>query len=297
MFSSIPYVPITTISHSGIPEKDWDLLRLDMIHPIVSGNKLFKLRPWIDQAKKQGKTGILTFGGAWSNHIVASAYASREAGLSSVGMIRGGEFTTTTMAEARSYGMVLQNIDRATYRQAREDQFQSMGSNHPGYLVVPEGGYGLPGARGAADILRASETKAYTHIICACGTGTMLAGLIGSAAPGQICMGISIVRQGQRQLDESIRSLISAGPYPHWTTLHDHDLGGYAKHNRHLIAFMNKFHEEHGVPSDIVYTGKLFLAMETLTSSGFFPMGSKLLAIHSGGLQGNRSLAKGELAF
>lgn len=298
MNSSKNTLLIHPIRQSERPDLQWDVLRLDLLHPVVSGNKLFKLGPWIDMARQQGYRGLLTYGGPWSNHIVATAFAAREAGLRAVGVIRGepSNNPTATLEEARSYGMEIRYLDRTSFRKAREQRFQGMSDAGSDLLPVPEGGYGRPGAEGAAGILKMADTTSYSHICCACGTGTMLAGLVMGSLPHQRCVGVDVVKQGQA-LDQAVRALLTDTDKGNWETLQGYAWGGYARHDAELTGFMNRFHGEQGIPSDIVYTGKLFHALWGLLGSGLFPHGSRILAIHSGGLQGNRSLIPGTLSF
>ena len=130
--------------------EEWDALRLDTLHPVVSGNKIFKLLPWLELAGQEKKTSLLTFGGPWSNHIVATAFAAREQGLASMGIIRGEpeEHRTATLEEAADYGMTLRFLGRSLFRAARADGFRSFAQEYPEHLVIPEGGAGEPGALG-----------------------------------------------------------------------------------------------------------------------------------------------------
>lgn len=274
-----------------------DVLRLDLLHPVVSGNKWFKLQHYLQQAVEEGKSTILTYGGAYSNHIVATAAATRERNLKSIGVIRGERprVLSPTLQEALSYGMQLYFISREDYRvKALPQEFGPINENND-LLIIPEGGYGQAGALGAARILSDQETGNYTHIMAACGTGTTLAGLIRAAGEGQEVIGIAVLKN-HYSLEEEIRALLPQHHRP-FTLLHDFHQGGYAKHNPELIRFMNWWYEQTGIPSDFVYTGKLFYAAWHLAEKGYFPEGSRLLLIHSGGLQGNRSLPKGTLIF
>lgn len=281
----------------GIPV-EWDVLRLDTLHPVVSGNKIFKLRPWLEIAEKKGSSGLVTFGGPWSNHIVATAFAARERGWTSIGIIRGeaSVTSTATLEEAKGYGMDLRFLGRSAFRAARETGFRSFIPEYPGHLLIPEGGAGEPGIRGAAEILELTDLSAYTHIACACGTGTMMAGIVRAAGPGQQVLGVDVVGQGDA-LEKLLEADHLAGTPMNWRVMHGFERGGYARVDPDLIRFMNRFWAENGVPSDIIYTGKLFMAMETLIRDGFFPPGSRLLTIQSGGLQGNRSLPAGAISF
>jgi 1-aminocyclopropane-1-carboxylate deaminase len=167
----------------------------------------------------------------------------------------------------------------------------------PGWYWIPEGGYGETGARGAATLLHTADTEKYTDIICAAGTGTMMAGLIKGMATHQTLTGISVLKKNSG-LTEAVAGLLTeTEQHKKWHVLHDYHFGGYAKHPQTLIDYMNDFWERQNIPTDIVYTGKLFFAVEDLLNRGYFPTGSKLLIIHSGGLQGNRSLPPGTLLF
>lgn len=274
-----------------------DVLRLDQLHPVVSGNKWFKLQHYLQQAGAEGKRIILTYGGAYSNHIVATAAATRERGLQSIGVIRGERprELSPTLLEAQSYGMQFHFVTREAYRDKALPQELLQSHDLKDLFLIPEGGYGLPGALGAATILSGHETNSYTHILAACGTGTTLAGLIRAARDGQQVIGIPVLRN-YYSLEAEIKILLPPQHTP-FTLLHDHHQGGYAKHNPELIRFMNWWYEQTGIPSDFVYTGKLFYAAHLLAEQGYFPQGSRLLLIHSGGLQGNRSLPKGTLIF
>jgi 1-aminocyclopropane-1-carboxylate deaminase len=273
-----------------------DVLRLDVIHPIISGNKWFKLKEYIADAISQHHKTILTFGGAYSNHIIATAAACAASGLQSIGIIRGEEPKnySPTLQQAMDFGMQLFFTDRESYRQkllpaALVNQFDAAR-----FYLINEGGYGKKGMEGAATIVDECDTASYTHICAATGTGTMLAGLLAGSQAAQQCMGISVLKNNFSIKDE-IQQLL-----PHqkdFSILHQYHFGGYAKHNEELLRFMNDWYRLTGIPSDFVYTGKLFYAIYDLLEKDFFKKDSKLLLVHSGGLQGNRSLPKGTLIF
>jgi 1-aminocyclopropane-1-carboxylate deaminase len=271
-----------------------DILRLDELHPVVSGNKWFKLNYYIKDAIAKGKDTLASFGGAYSNHIVAAAYAAREAGLKSVGYIRGEAASfQPTLEEAAGYGMELRFVDRETFKQKRrliQEQHQ------PGWYWVMEGGYGPIGAKGAADILKPAEGSLYSHILCAVGTGTMMAGLLKATAPGQEIIGVPVLKHPG--IEKEVTDLLTKGEkMKPFRFLHDYHFGGYAKHPQELISFMNRTWETDQIPTDIVYTSKLLFAAQDLVRKSWFPSGSRLLLVHSGGLQGNRSLPPGSLIF
>lgn len=280
----------------------WDILRTDLIHPICSGNKFFKLKYYLLDALQKKYTHLTTFGGAWSNHIVATAFASRFCGLTATGIIRGERPAqlSETLTTALSEGMELNFLSRKEFAnksmQTTEDA---------GIYTIPQGGYGIPGALGAGEMLRYAKQEDYTHLVCACGTGTMLAGLIRTYSTDlplsadkkariPAFLGIAVLKD--QSLPQKVAFLTQSYTLP-FRILHDFHFGGYAKKNEQLIDFMNDFYSKQGIPTDFVYTGKLMYAVDQLIKSGYFAPGSKILTIHSGGLQGNKSLKKGTLKY
>jgi 1-aminocyclopropane-1-carboxylate deaminase len=277
----------------------WDVFRLDLIHPIVSGNKFFKLRFYLGNAIASGRKGILTFGGAYSNHILATAFAGKKAGLSTIGIIRGEEPVewSPTLLEAQQYGMKVIFTERGKYRELSSQPESTFRAEFPDHLVVPEGGFGKTGMLGAAEIQGMIPENQYDWIICACGTGTMMAGLLQAAQPGHKVLGIPVLKN-HREMEADIRQLLGEEKKNTAIQLdHSFHFGGYSKKTDELIIYMNTFYQRTGIPTDFVYTGKLMFAVQALLDKGFFPSGSRILTIHSGGLQGNRSLKKGILDF
>ncbi|MEN9297851.1 MAG: hypothetical protein RLZZ429_164 [Bacteroidota bacterium] len=285
---------VKMLSHQGIQT---DMLRLDLIHSVISGNKWFKLKYYLTEALTVNATKLASFGGAYSNHIVALALAGKEAGIPTVGFIRGDADTplSPTLEEAISYGMELQFISRTAYRDKKQIQDRY---HQSGWYWIPEGGYGSLGAKGAADILHLHDTNSYSHILCAVGTGTMMAGLINGANALQEIIGISVLKH-HFSITKEIGQLIdlSSGKKPAFQCLHGYDWGGYAKHTPELLSFMRQLWQSEKIPTDFVYTAKLTYAIHDLIEKKFFPTGSRLLLIHSGGLQGNRSLPSHILPF
>lgn len=270
-----------------------DVLRLDKIHPVISGNKWFKLRYYLEEAKRLNKKRIVTFGGAWSNHIVATAAACKLYGFKSTGIIRGEEpkVPSSTLREAKESGMELFFVSREDYKY----KIISENLQNDDYYYINEGGYGIKGADGAATILDYCKKEDYSHICCACGTGTMSAGLMKGTNTKNEIIAISVLKNNLA-VEEDIRALLQA-ENSDLTVIHDYHFGGYAKHSAMLLDFMNDFYRKTSVPSDFVYTGKLFFGIYDLILKKYFPSGSRLLIIHSGGLQGNASLSKGTLIF
>ncbi len=285
--------------NKNIKAVQWDVLRLDLIHPVISGNKYFKLRFYLEQAINAGHKGILTFGGAYSNHIMASAFAAKKAGISSIGIIRGEEPAnlSPTLSDAKNLGMELIFTEREGFTAISRTKPEKLAETYPDYTTIPEGGYGEPGMLGAAGIHSLVPKAEYDWLACACGTGTMMAGLVHGSDPGQKILGVPVLKN-YAEMEEDIRSLL-----PSSRTLQEihletnYHFGGYAKQTGELISFMNFFYHTYAIPTDFVYTAKLMFAINDLIHKGFFPGGSRILAIHSGGLQGNRSLKKGILDF
>lgn len=294
MDANLRNIRVQKLSHLARGNTDVDILRLDLLHPIVSGNKWFKLRYYLEEAIALDRHRIASFGGAFSNHIVATAFAAREAGLGSIGYIRGEEprNLSPTLQDAASFGMNLVFLSRQDYMGKK---IRTM--NDPGTYFINEGGYGNLGAKGAATMLNTTDTHSYTHILCACGTGTMLAGVAIAALPEQKVWGISVLKNHTRINDEVQALLAMREEQRSFTVWHGYDFGGYAKHPPALLAFMKELWEKEQLPTDIVYTSKLLFAARDLIEQGHFPEGSRILLVHSGGLQGNRSLPPNTLPF
>ncbi|MCU7552474.1 pyridoxal-phosphate dependent enzyme [Chitinophagaceae bacterium LB-8] len=272
------------------------VLRLDMVHPVVSGNKWYKLKEYLKEAKEQRKSTIVTFGGAFSNHIVATAAACKSFGIESIGIIRGErpKNLSNTLQDALAFGMHLIFLSREEYKKKSIPQELYTKHEYEKLYFVNEGGYGYLGMLGAASIIEDADIKSYTHLLTAVGTGTTLAGLLKASQPYQELIGISVMKNNF-SLNNSVEQLIP--DKSNFKILHDFHFGGYAKSPSELLNFMNQWYLQTGIPSDFVYTGKLFYAFEQLVARNFFPSNSNILLIHSGGLQGNRSLPEGSLLF
>jgi 1-aminocyclopropane-1-carboxylate deaminase len=275
-----------------------DVMRLDKLHPVISGNKWFKLKEHLALAAPEKP--ILTFGGAWSNHLVATAYAAKQAGITAIGLIRGERpaIPSAALEEAADYGMRLEFISRQRYGQKEDPVFlQELSHRFPGVYIIPEGGGGLPGITGSEAILRIADTTSYTHIACAIGTGTTLFGLLRSSTPQQTILGVPVLKGFDTMAALNPGSWLSPRQISRILLLPQYHFGGYARHPQSLLDFMNDFHRATTIPTDIIYTGKLFFAITQSIRQELFPAHSRLLIIHSGGLQGNRSLSAGILQF
>jgi 1-aminocyclopropane-1-carboxylate deaminase len=272
-----------------------EVLRLDQLHPIVSGNKWFKLKYQLKQAIEQNHHTVATFGGAFSNHIVATAFACKEFGLNSIGIIRGEKpaILSPTLTAAQNFGMQLLFFSRNDFNNKPLLQEKI----NPHYYWINEGGFSSLGMMGASEILNLVKLENYTHVLCSCGTGTMIAGLINSTLPNQEIIGISALK-GYNNLSKDISKLLpTTKQYKAATILHDYHFGGYAKHPQTLIDWMNELWLLEDLPTDIVYTSKLLFATQDLIKQDYFKPNSKPLIIHSGGLQGNLSLPNNSLRF
>lgn len=278
-----------------------DILRLDELHPVISGNKWFKLREHLQCLQTQCATGLITFGGAYSNHIVACAYAAQQNGLPAVGIIRGepGKHISPTLQDAERYGMKLMYVSRDSYRSKLSDPgIRQFITDHPGYYLIPEGAADPLGVKGAASIASVvPDLAGYTHIFCAVGTGTMMAGLITAASENQEVVGFSVFKN-HGELKEMLLSLLPENYHrSHFSFNCDYAHGGYGKITPELIRFMNEFYQSTGIPTDRVYSGKLLYGAMDLFNKSLSVPGSRILVIHCGGLQGNRSLPSGTLCF
>ena len=273
------------------------MLRLDLLHPIVSGNKIFKLKHYLASAKNGTKKGILTFGGAFSNHLVAAAYAAKMNNLQSIGFVRGEKPKKLShgLMDCISYGMQLEFINRESFDAIDIAQFSN---SYPDHAIIPHGGYGRMGMSGAKEIMEIPGVEAYNNIVAASGTGTMAAGLIAGLQPHQQLTLVSVLKNNFSVMDE-IKELLLEEEINNkrFDLRFDFHLGGYAKKNALLFQAMNDFFSIHHIPTDFVYTGKLVNAFYQMLEAGSFERGSKVLLIHSGGLQGNRSLCNNELIF
>lgn len=286
--NTIPYeeIQLPLLQEKGVR---LTVKRLDQVHEQASGNKFFKLKYNLEEAKKQGKTKVLTFGGAFSNHIYATAAAAQAEGLSAIGIIRGEETLplNPTLAFAQAAGMQLQYMDRSSYRTKHSEEILEMLRKQWGdFYMVPEGGTNALAIQGTCEILETGDEK-YSHIACSIGTGGTFAGLAGSIHSNQTLWGFSSLKGDF--IHKEIAGLLdtygikSAGK---WTIFDRYHFGGYAKFYEELLAFMRGFFEQTGIPLDPVYTGKMAYGLIQEIQSGSLKEGSHVLLIHSGGLQG-----------
>lgn len=273
--------------------------REDLLHPYISGNKFRKLKYNIEAAQNKGKKTLLTFGGAYSNHIAATAAAGKAYGFTTIGIIRGEELngktqSNPTLAFAGSCGMQFKFISREAYRQKAEEYFIEMLKAEFGdFYLVPEGGTNAEAVKGCTEILMPDDA-AFTHIACAVGTGGTISGIINASGPHQQVLGFPALKaQG---LSDDICKFARRD---NWQLITDYHFGGYAKVTKELVDFINNFYSYTNIPLDPVYTGKAVFGVTDLINKGYFPKNARILFIHTGGLQGilgmNRELQKKNL--
>jgi 1-aminocyclopropane-1-carboxylate deaminase len=274
------------------------MLRLDAIHPIVSGNKIFKLHYFLEEAGNSNHKKIITFGGAYSNHLAATAYACKEAGLKCIGIVRGEKQKklSHTLLFCRQNNMQLEFISRDVYKKINEENFQTeLIKKYGDHTLIHEGGFSQKGVDGAKLICNYFNAKKISHICCAIGTSTTFAGLINGCNNQTEIEGFSVLKN-LNDIEERLACL-GVSSSKKYSVVHDYHFGGYAKKNNDLISFMNSFYESNKIPLDFVYTGKMMFGVYDLIQKNYYPGGSDILCIHTGGLQGNLSLPKGILNF
>ena len=274
------------------------VLRLDAIHPVVSGNKLFKLHYFLKEAINTEHKTVLTFGGTYSNHLVATAFACQANGLKSIGIVRGEKpaSLSSTLQQCMNYGMQLAFISREAYQEKETISFQNELKNKWGECcIVPEGGYHPLGAKGASLIQDLIKDDNYSHVCTASGTATTAAGLLLGGTQKVISVP---VLKGMTDIAARINFLCGGSFKKEQLEIFDqYHFGGYAKKTPELIEFMNELWRRHRLPTDFVYTAKLFFAIYDKIKKDHFPSGSHIICLHTGGLQGNNSLPAGSLLF
>ena len=261
--------------------------RLDKVHSFISGNKWFKLKYNLIEAKRLGCETLLTFGGAYSNHIAATAFAAKEKSLRSIGVIRGEKHSSLnpTLALASKNSMELHYISREDYRLKTTFKFlNDLKVRFGDFYLLPEGGANELSVKGASEILTRMDIQDY--VCCAVGTGGTIAGIINASNSKQKVVGFPVIK-GFDVLEKDIRSWSNKQNYEF---INDYICGGYAKLNKELIQFIDQFNVLHNIPLDAIYTGKMMLGIIDLVDKDYFPKGSSILAIHTGGLQGNRGI-------
>ena len=261
------------------------LKREDLLFPNISGNKYRKLKYNLEAASAMGQNTLLTFGGAYSNHLHATAAAGKQYGFRTLGLVRGEELSgkplNPTLSQARGWGMELLFLSREDYNLKSDPDFlKNLTREHGPAYILPEGGTNDLAVRGCAEILTESD-HTYTHICCPVGTGGTLAGLARSANSDQRVLGYPALKA--TGLQEQLKRWI---PGANWNLVSQYHFGGYARIDLELISFINDFKAQTGIPLDPVYTGKMVFGILEDVRRGRLKAGSRILAIHTGGLQG-----------
>lgn len=264
--------------------------REDLIHPEISGNKWRKLKYNLLEAERLQKKTLLTFGGAYSNHIYSVAAAGKEYGFKTIGFIRGEAYNplNPTLSFAEANGMELRYLNRADYKNRNNINFQNdiIKQFNDAYLI-PEGGSNSLAVKGCAEIINDIEIE-FDYICCACGTGGTLAGITAGLQNNRKSIGFSILKGGGF-LKEDVKNLIknyNGKEFNNWDIILDYHFGGYAKINYELINFIGDFEKTNKIQLDPVYTGKMFFGIQDLIIKGYFKKHDKIIAVHTGGIQG-----------
>ncbi len=293
-FLNISEVKVNPIINENIIAQGVSLnvLRLDELHPVVSGNKLFKLKYYLQQAKATNKN-VVTYGGAFSNHLVATAYYCQDLAIKCKGIVRGEKpkELSATLLQCEALGMKLEFISRDYY-----DSISDIGGENNEEIVIPEGGFGKLGVQGASEILQHKIFDSATHVAISVGSATTLAGLILANNKETEIIAVPAVKN-MNELTQRLDYLLGPETYKTSVVWDNYHFGGFAKVNKELIIFMNQFYTDYKIPTDRVYTSKLLFALIEKINENYFPTGSNIVAIHTGGLQGNQSFKENELIF
>lgn len=286
-FSKIPTQKIVFSPQHVFSKISVAMLRLDLLHPVISGNKWFKLRYNLAFAQSHQFKTVLSFGGAYSNHLIATACAASAAGLRSVGIVRGvyaAQNKTETLQHCEALGMQLHFVSREEYAQKEDEKWlQQLREKYPDTYIIPEGGNNELGRKGIAEIATLISPD-YTHVAVSVGSGATFAGLRNALPESIKLIGFAPMKQGS-YLAQNIATIKQNKELKD-----EFHFGGFGKWNKKLLDFMNEFYAQQHIPLDVVYTAKMMYGVQTLIAQNYFPEGAKLLCIHTGGLQGNVSV-------
>lgn len=285
MMTSQPEIPYQTIELAD--DISITVKRIDQVHPRISGNKWYKLKYNLIEAKRLGYSQLLSFGGAYSNHIHALAHAAHEFGFDSVGIIRGAELAdkplNPTLSTAQNLGMRLEFISREEYRRKHTTEFLGeLQQRYPQAFVIPEGGTNALAIKGCEEILSDQDKQNFDLIVCAVGTGGTLSGLINASDPNQQVVGFSALKGDF--LTEEVKKWSEATKH-NWRVYEENTFGGYGKFDQLLLRFIEDIEHQYDLPLDPIYTGKAFYRVLKMAEQGKIPSHTKVLFIHSGGLQ------------
>jgi 1-aminocyclopropane-1-carboxylate deaminase len=291
MMSALGLPAVTELREDFFAEREVtvSVLRLDMIHPFISGNKWYKLKYNFEEFFRLKKKALVTFGGAFSNHIVATAAAGKKYQINTIGIIRGNELnenSNPSLRFASQCGMKLFFVARDEYRRICKNEnlpqwiCDSLQIKNDGLYVIPEGGSNLPAVKGCAEIIQTIPFD-FDFICCATGTGVTIAGISSALKPHQKAIGISILR-GENFLEKNILDL--NGNKNNFNLIHGYSAGGYARTSEALDVFCKNFSAKHLINIEPVYTGKMFFGLYDMIRKSYFKRRSKILAVHTGGV-------------
>lgn len=280
----------------GLSNRDARLsvLRLDKLHPVASGNKLFKLKGHLEQAREQGANTLLSFGGSWSNHLHALAWVAKEQGFDAVGYIRGEPRHTAMIDDCLEWGMQLEFLSYGDYRKRHDPCWSAaLLERHDNAWLVPEGGGGVEGALYCREILQLLEHE-WDTLLIACGTGTTLAGIASGLPGGKRVLGLPVlpaVDWMQQQVENLLQNLPGDQKTDNWQLLHGYHRQGFGRADDQLLDFISRL-QLAGLPLEPVYTGKLLIALEDLYHKEVLADDEKVVLVHTGGLQGRRGFVR-----
>jgi 1-aminocyclopropane-1-carboxylate deaminase/D-cysteine desulfhydrase-like pyridoxal-dependent ACC family enzyme len=291
-----PITPLTEIFDPLFEQRKirFFIKREDLTDDFISGNKFYKLKYNLIEAEKLGCKTLLTFGGAYSNHIHATAAAGKKYGFNTIGVIRGEEHLplNPTLSSAQENGMIFEYLDRKSYRSKYDESLiHTLKEKFGDFYLIPEGGSNHLAIKGCAEIITGIKTD-FNFVCSACGTGGTLAGLILGLDSKSFALGFSVLKGGSF-LNQNLRTLLSHYQKERLNNFQinlDYHFGGYAKKNMELNNFCTKFYEQHNIQIEPIYTGKMFYGIYNLISKNYFPSNSVIVAIHTGGLQGLQGL-------
>jgi 1-aminocyclopropane-1-carboxylate deaminase/D-cysteine desulfhydrase-like pyridoxal-dependent ACC family enzyme len=279
---------ISNINTKTVQDKNihLDLLRLDLIHPEISGNKWYKLKYNIAFAIENNFKSIVSFGGAYSNHLHALAFAGKEFNIKTIGIIRGEVVENETLNDCKKWGMDIHFISREQYREKDEVDFlKTIQEEFKTSYIIPEGGNNMLGQKGCVEILSPAQKEKYDLFCCSIGTGATFTGIVNALGGEKKAMGFSAIKNGHYLANE----IQQQTPYSNFELQYDYHFGGFAKINDHLKTFMQQFKSEQSYELDRVYTGKMMFGILDLIEKNSLQENTQILAIHTGGLQGNRT--------
>lgn len=278
------------VNWTGAPQVSLYIKRDDLIHPIISGNKWRKLKYALLEARQRGVAEIISFGGGHSNHLHALGYCCHQLGIQLLALVRGNYHTNPTpmLRDLQQWHSRVIYLDKATYhKRSQPDFIASWQAAHPDALIIPEGGSQALALPGVAEIVNEQESD-FSHILTPVGSGGTLAGLIQARHKDNMhVIGVAALK-GEGYLEGLVKSLLPASHYPNWHIEHRFHFGGYAKSSVELIDFCERFKAQTGITIEPVYSGKACWALKQLLAEGHFPKGSRILLLHTGGLQGAR---------